>query len=67
MADTTVAATNKAVVYRGKPQRELSMLDANKRIAKMRKRGVISDKQHTKTLAPKYGGEDQQPIDAASR
>lgn len=106
IADTTAAPNNRAIVYRGKPQRERSMpwpgttfkkhnhsltdsearsagrqatamLDAgtpegvaiataNKRINKLRKRGAISEKQHGK-LSAKYGGKDQQPIDAASR
>jgi hypothetical protein len=44
----------------------IAIATANKRIAKMRKRGVISPKQHAK-MADKYGGEDQQPINASSR
>jgi len=109
MADTTVAPTNKAIVFRGRPQRESTMPVVSKaqnaamhsaaegkstigipasvgqeftadqapgsvkrlparvhKLNKMRKRGVISPKQHAK-MADKYGGEDQQPINASSR
>lgn len=36
------------------------------KLNKMAKRGVISPKQHAK-MSDKYGGEDQQPINASSR
>lgn len=107
MAETTAAPNNRAIVYRGRPQREkpmpwpgtsfrshnhsltdaeaksagrqatamvksgtdegVAIATANKRINMLRKRGLISEKQHGKTLADKYGGEDQQPIPASSR
>lgn len=40
---------------------------AEKRIAKLRKRGLISDRAAGKHLEGKYGGKDEQGIDAASR
>lgn len=54
-----------AMLRSGVPE-GIAIATANKRIAKMRKRGVISPKQHAK-MADKYGGEDQQPINASSR
>ncbi len=54
-----------AMVKAGVPD-GIAIATANKRINKLRKRGVISDKQHAR-LADKYGGNDQQGIDAASR
>src|SRR2546421_297758 len=126
MADTAVSPNNRAVVYRGKPQRERprmsgfaidptgaseggkgqrmpvvsqaqnaamhsaaegrstlgipksvgreftadqapgSVKKLPKRVSAMHKRGRISNKAKTK-LDGKYGGKDQQGIDAASR
>jgi len=54
-----------AMLDAGVPEGE-AIATANKRINKLRKRGAISDKQYNK-LASKYGGKDEQPIDAASR
>ena len=112
MAESVIAPNNKAIIFRGRPQREQSRSDAmpwnaqtfgahnraaspaqrksgarqanavfkatgdegmalavaNKRIARLRKRGLISDKQHAK-LASKYGssGDTSDSIDAATR
>jgi hypothetical protein len=111
MAETTAAPNNRAVIYRGKPQRERprenefmpvaskaqnaamhsaasgnstlgipksvgqeftadqapgSVKKLPARVHKMAKRGLISAKASKKHLG-KYGGNDQQPIDASSR
>jgi hypothetical protein len=115
MAETTVAPTNKTVVFQGRAQRErprtggfgmpwspktfasrhnhsaspaeaqagaeqanailkntgnegMALAVANKRIAKLRKRGLISPKAHAK-MASKYGStsDTSDSIDAASR
>lgn len=57
-----------AMLNAGVPEGE-AIAVANKRANKLRamhKRGALSDKQHSK-LSSKYGGTDQQPIDASSR
>lgn len=54
-----------AMLNAGVPEGE-AIATANARINKLRKRGTISPKQHAK-LASKYGGTDQQEIDASSR
>src|ERR1700722_15514141 len=105
MAETTAAPNNKAIIYRGKPQRERPrenefmpfvsraqqrwgnspsgrealggqaavdewnsatpkgkrVPERVKKVNKMRKRGVISDKAHDRHLS-KYGGKDDQEI-----
>jgi hypothetical protein len=112
MADTVVAPNNRAVVFRGRSERErprsdampwdaqtfgshnkaatpaqrksgarqanavlaatgneaMALAVANKRIAKMRKRGLISDRAHQK-LASKYGStsDTSDSIDASTR
>lgn len=55
-----------AMVKAGVPD-GIAIATANKRINKLRKRGMISDRAHAKSLAGKYGGEDSEPIDASSR
>lgn len=54
-----------AMLNAGVPEGEAIAI-ANKRVNKLRKRGLISPKQHAK-MGDKYGGSDQQPIDASSR
>ena len=59
-------ADQKPGSVKGLPER-VSKKAAGKRIGKLRKRGLISDRQYGKRLADKYGGKDDQPIDASSR
>ena len=56
-----------AMLKSGVPE-GIAIATANKRIAKLRKRGMISDKQHAK-IASKYGssGDTSDAIDASSR
>jgi len=65
--EATSAARQANAMLRSGVDEGIAIATANKRINKLRKRGVISDRAHTRHLADKYGGKDQQPIDAASR
>lgn len=55
-----------AIVAKGGDE-GIAIAVANKRINRLRKQGKISDRQHGKRLADKYGGKDDHGIDAASR
>ena len=103
MADDSVSPNNRAIVFRGRPEKERAMpwtgkefaqrhnkslspgeakaaarqatamvnsgadegiaiATANKRVNKLRKRGMISDKQHKKTFGDRFGTD----VDAAT-
>lgn len=61
------ASQANAMLKAGVPE-GIAIATANKRIAKLRKRGVISDKAHAR-IASKYGstGDSGDAIDASSR
>jgi hypothetical protein len=61
----TAAKQATAMVNAGVPE-GISIATANKHINKLRKRGVVSAKASKRHLG-KYGGTDQEPIDASSR
>lgn len=60
------AAQASAIVAKGGDE-GMALAVANKRIAKLRKRGLISDRAAGKHLEGRFGGKDEQGIDAASR
>lgn len=53
MAETVAAPNNIKVEYQGKPTREKPMAETRKKVGKLLKRGMISQKQHDNICAEK--------------